>query len=675
MTQDNRYEDKYNAILKILSNNTLSLHEKFDQLNLIELLQNTDIYQAELLAQNQELLQKENDLIEARAEFEEIYNLAPISYFELSIHWKILKFNKFAMKTFQQKNINSFKSKPFSLLINPSSAIAYSKMIQELETKDNVYAVLDFSKNENFFGRVDISKHNKNFLVSITDITNEVLLQQSLQKLNQELELEVIKRTNKLNDFMRVNTAFVWEIGRDGKYTFVSENVKHILGYEVDEIVGKMPFDFMDKVEAFKLFEQFEVISSEESQIENLFNWNIAKSGEKVCLLSNGIPFYNEDNEYLGYRGSSLNITNEMNKTEIIEQQKVEFEAIFNYSKDGIAILDLSSKFIDCNDAYLEMTGYTKEELLTKSCIELTASEDKEKSKKVMEEVMVNGFVENFEKSCEVNYGKIIIINMTLSLMPDKKRIIAVTKNITQTKIIETQVKLCHMGELIENISHQWRQPLSVISSIASGVALKKEYKILDEEEIIADMNKIVHETQNLSKTIDAFRNFLHGNEPKQNFFIKSLISRTLSILEVTLIDQNIHIVQECDLDFEVNGYENELIQALINIINNAKDVLVEKVDINSRYIFISANKIDDRCEIRVRDNGGGIDPAILSRIFDPYFTTKHQSQGKGLGLSTTHKIITQIHGGTVVASNVTYLFDGKQFTGACFTIVLDISK
>ena len=318
------------------------------------------------------------------------------------------------------------------------------------------------------------------------------------------------------------------------------------------------------------------------------------------------------------------------------------------------------------------MTGFSKEELLQKTCLELTIPEDQNRSKEAVQNVLKVGFVQNFEKTCIVKDGKTQIVSMTLSLMPDKKRILAVIKNITQNKLFESQAKLASMGEMIGNIAHQWRQPLSVISATASGISFKQEMGMLNNEMIEAGMEEIVHQSTYLSETIDDFRNFIKGEAIEDNFNATSLINKTLSIANPSLKNNYIDVVVKIDEDVILKGYEHELMQALINILNNAKDALVQNSSIESKYVFIEVKKVENRCQIAIKDNGGGVDPLILNRIFEPYFTTKHQSVGTGLGLSMTHKIITQMHKGTIVASNNTYEYDGKEYTGAVFTITLD---
>ncbi len=366
-----------------------------------------------------------------------------------------------------------------------------------------------------------------------------------------------------------------------------------------------------------------------------------------------------------------IDITEMKKQAQLIEQQKEEFEAIFNHSKDGIVILDLELNFLDFNDAYLQMTQYSREELLTKSCIDLTTLEDIPKIKAIIEQVKKDGFVENFEKSCLVKNGQIITINMSFSLMPDKQRIITVTKNITQNKLIESQAKLASMGEMIGNIAHQWRQPLSLISTLASSIAFKKEFGNLEEQEIVPNMEYIVSQANYLSKTIDNFRNFIKGENRETLINISELFEKTLSIVNPSLKNSYIELISDIDSTLEIYGYENELIQAFINIINNSKDILVTNENIENKYIFIEAKQIDNQCTITIKDNGGGIMISVINKIFEPYFTTKHQSQGTGLGLSMTHKIITAMHQSSISASNITYEYNGKEYTGASFEIIL----
>ncbi len=471
------------------------------------------------------------------------------------------------------------------------------------------------------------------------------------------------------------------EIGHFGSYEFdlnsnswsSSKELNRIFG--IDEHYQKTAQSWLDIVhddftDEMREYLYVNILTNKEF-FNKVYKIKHQVTGEDRWVHGQGTIEFDSDNNISKVFGVIQDITLQKEHELLIIEKKEEFETIFNNSKDGIAVFDLNSKFLDFNPAYLEMTGYTKEELLTKTSLELTVKEDRWKSEKAFEAVLINGYVENFEKSYLVKDDKIIVVNITLSLMPDKQRIIAFTKNVTQNKLFESQAKLASMGEMIGNIAHQWRQPLSLISTLASGISFKKEFGSLKEDEIIPSMEHIVKQTEYLSKTIDDFRNFIKGGNIEEQLNISSLFDRTSSIVGPSLKSNYIQLIQNIDPFLQIKGYGNELIQTFINIINNSKDALITDGNIEDKYIFIDAKKIDNRCEIIIKDNGGGIMTSVIDRIFEPYFTTKHQSQGTGLGLSMSYKIITELHQGTITASNTTYKYNEKEYTGACFMIVL----
>jgi PAS domain S-box-containing protein len=354
-------------------------------------------------------------------------------------------------------------------------------------------------------------------------------------------------------------------------------------------------------------------------------------------------------------------------------EQKIEFETIFNYSKDAIAITDLDTKFLKCNDAYLQMTGFTNNEILNKSCSELTAPEDKIKVDEALKSVIKNGSIENLEKTCIVKNDKQLNVNISISLLPDKKRLLFVGKDMTSLKHIQEQSKLISMGEMIGNIAHQWRQPLSVISTGATGLKFQKEYNTLTDEQFIKTCDSINDNAQYLSKTIDDFRDFIKGNRKIVEFKLRDDIESFLHLVEGSIKSNDIEIVKDVDENIIINGYPNELIQCFINIFNNSKDAFRDHQE-DRRLFFISVELKDDKVIIIFQDNAGGIPKDILPKIFEPYFTTKHQSQGTGLGLHMTYNLIVDGMKGTIATHNVTYEYDGEEYTGIKFEITLPIS-
>ena len=240
--------------------------------------------------------------------------------------------------------------------------------------------------------------------------------------------------------------------------------------------------------------------------------------------------------------------------------------------------------------------------------------------------------------------------------------------SLKEIREIKEEQKLHSMMELINNISHQWRQPLSIISTISSGIIFQKELDILNTDRLIEDMNSIVKQTLYLSKTIDYFRDFLQSTTINNSFSIVEVIKKALSFIEPILKDINVFVNLEKDII--ISGYENEFIQSLINIINNAKDAVLDKEE---KLIFINTNIKNKKFVIEILDNGGGIASEIINRIFEPYFTTKHQSIGTGLGLSFTYNILTRYHNATFNIENKNFIFENKSYKGTNFEILIPI--
>ena len=245
---------------------------------------------------------------------------------------------------------------------------------------------------------------------------------------------------------------------------------------------------------------------------------------------------------------------------------------------------------------------------------------------------------------------------------------------VKKTKKIEAQLfqseKMAAMGEMIGNIAHQWRQPLSLISTSSTGVLMQQEFGVLNQEYLTNRMNDINNATQFLSKTIDDFRDLVKGELVIEHFLLLENIQKCLLIEEPILRHNKITLIKEIDPNILITSYQNPIIQSLMNIINNAKDVLVEK-NIETKVIFLSTRGDDTGIFISVKDTGGGISESIMEHIFEPYFTTKHKSQGTGLGLHMTYMMITNELQGEITVKNRTFEFEGEIHNGAEFIIKL----
>ena len=240
-----------------------------------------------------------------------------------------------------------------------------------------------------------------------------------------------------------------------------------------------------------------------------------------------------------------------------------------------------------------------------------------------------------------------------------------------QVQLIQSE-KMASLGEMIGNIAHQWRQPLSIISTLATGSKIQKEYNMLTDEKFMKNMDIINDNAQYLSKTIEDFKNFIKGDKEKVKFNLTDIINEFLHIVQGTIINNHIKLITNLQDDIVLKSYPHELSQCLINIFNNAKDILEDKDD-SDKLIFITTSVINDYAVITICDTGEGIDDTIKDKIFEPYFTTKHQSKGTGLGLSMVYNFIVRNMDGTIYVDNIDFSYNYKDYTGAKFTIKLPI--
>jgi signal transduction histidine kinase len=267
----------------------------------------------------------------------------------------------------------------------------------------------------------------------------------------------------------------------------------------------------------------------------------------------------------------------------------------------------------------------------------------------------------------------IIIAFITIVVLNTKTRILKeisdklkqdiqeeIEKNIQKDEIITKQSKLAYMGEMISNIAHQWRQPLTVIGLMISDLEYAYENNELTKEKLIEIDKAAIKELSYLSKTIDDFSNFFSSTQ-KKNFDVTNAIKDTIYF--AFRHEEGIKINLQAQEIYMVNGFENEFKQVVMNIINNAKDKAIEK-KIKNPQINIEIKKNNNNLEIYFKDNAGGIKEQIIDKIFEPYFTTKFKSRGTGLGLYMAKMIIERNMNGNLSAYN--------QDGGAVFKITMD---
>jgi C4-dicarboxylate-specific signal transduction histidine kinase len=241
-----------------------------------------------------------------------------------------------------------------------------------------------------------------------------------------------------------------------------------------------------------------------------------------------------------------------------------------------------------------------------------------------------------------------------------QKKVDEALENARQNEqILHQQSKQAAIGELIMNISHQWRQPLTQLKALTALNIMKlDDGENLSSEELRESFEKMEKTITFMKNTVDTFEDFYRPSSKKDSFFIHMAIEDTQGIVEGTFKNHGVELIVDIKDEIEIFASKNEYSQVLLNILTNAKDMLV-KNKIENPKVYITASKNEGKSEVKICDNAGGIDDAIMQKMFQPFNSGKNSS---GLGLYMSKSIMNK-NGGKLEATNTP--------EGACFTIVL----
>ena len=411
-----------------------------------------------------------------------------------------------------------------------------------------------------------------------------------------------------------------------------------------------------------------------------------------VPVLEEGIPTRLYISRYAGKARTAL-------KENFFEDDI--YKAIIDSTREGFWLLDEELNIISINNAFANMLGYEKSELLGKKPYELFALVDEQQT--FCEEQADEAF-NSVQRSYELTFvskdGNSIhtIVNATTMHLPDQLvRTFAFITDISAQKELEQtlkeqqrsinmmneslaqrverevqanrkkdhimyqQARLASMGEMVANIAHQWRQPLNIIALIIQEFYISGQLGTLDREKLEKEYTRANSVLQYMSNTIDDFRTFFKHNDAGEPFQVKAAVDSVFTLVSKALEHNNIEVIIDVDEGLYIFGHKNEFVQALINLINNAREAMMVQADQGT--LKITAYREEGEVKLTVQDSGGGIKSDAIEKIFEPYFTTKHQTQGTGLGLYMSHQIIVNNMGGSIYAKN--------RDNGTCFYITL----
>lgn len=356
---------------------------------------------------------------------------------------------------------------------------------------------------------------------------------------------------------------------------------------------------------------------------------------------------------------------------------KNKFENIFESGSDCIFVVsaDQSAQILEVNYKVELSLGYSKEQLLTMSYFDISSRVQLDAYFKLVQDVDINAGI-TFEDELHGIDGRIIPVEINARIMNNENQtqIVMISRDITMKRLFDKEMeenkkrealmiyqsRLAAMGEMIGNIAHQWRQPLSGLAMIYNNIIDAYKYDELDENYLEAQGVRHADLVKFMSSTIDDFRFFFDPKTEKRDFLISSVSDRTLDFLKETIRLNNIEVTVKLENDVLINGLPNQLSQVLFSIIKNAIDAIVQN-NREEKKIFLYISSLDGKLTMTILDSGGGVDEKYLPKLFDAYFTTKDEQTGTGLGLYISKVIIEKNFKGSINAVN--------KENGLCITI------
>ena len=420
---------------------------------------------------------------------------------------------------------------------------------------------------------------------------------------------------------------------------------------------------------------------------------NIKESECEICEgIRNGgkLSSYEvfKDPQICNFTVSPINLSNkstgaiqvciDMSKDRLAQQELKKLQTAIEQTPVSIVITDVEGNLEYVNPQFLKVTGYTEEEVIGKNPSVLatgytTDDEYVELWNKIKSGETWSGIFKNIKKNGE-EYWETAVISPIRDAGGNIVNYIGVKQDISEKIALESllkdqeelmivQSRHAAMGEMIGMIAHQWRQPLSTISMGANNLLLDITLNKVETSSFKEISNLIISQVNYLSNTIDDFKDFFRPKKEKESVSIEDIINDTLSIIGKTLEDSGVEINTIFSSKPIIKTYKREFIQVLINILNNSKEAMNENSS-GEKKLFINVKEEKESTIIEICDNGGGIDEHIINNIFEPYFSTKSEKTGTGLGLYMSKTIVEKHLNGKLIAKN-------NKIGGACFIIIL----
>ncbi len=444
----------------------------------------------------------------------------------------------------------------------------------------------------------------------------------------------------------------------------------------IPELISKEIIPFSNSASTSGFFTYGEFYTDKKPQLLNQTLTAVALSESDTTMkqIKNKAKKPIKENRTFQALTNIINATSkELNKQTVL-QEKISNELtaktntlnlIQEIANIGSWELDLKTMQMTWSDISCKMFNIEKNSPPTYTeFLEMVLPEDRVRLLKVKDSLN-NEDIQSIEIRAKRNDGKVLTLVESGKLVFDNNKpikIVGTTLDITEIKIqnhiLMQQSKSAQMGEMINMIAHQWRQPLNAISAVAIKLNMLSEMDLITKDEIKKTTDFIEDMTQKMSQTINDFMDFTKPTNTKELVDFDTLLDNIFNIIGTQLANHNIDVEINIEPKISLYTYKKELEHVIINILTNTRDALMESIQ-EHKKIKIKISSLHSLCIIEISDNAGGIKEDIIDRIFDPYFTTKETNKGTGLGLYMSRKIVQEHLRGDIYAGNIN---DGAKF-------------
>jgi two-component system NtrC family sensor kinase len=492
-----------------------------------------------------------------------------------------------------------------------------------------------------------------------------------------QAEAALLEAEKKYKNLVEAASDLIWEVDVQGVYTFVSPKIKDVLGYEVDEVVGKKrTLDFTPKTEVRKWLPRFKEVNARREAFSGFEVLHQHKDGSPLIFEISGIPFFANDGEFKGYVGINKDVTERKQVSEALRESQEFSTGLLENSPNPISVLNPDTSIRYVNPAFEKVTGFKLAEIASKKApYPWWPKEDLKAMNQALKRAMVSGGKKSehvfYKKDGEpfwvmLNSAPVIyrkkLLYFLISWLDITERKRAEEEKVELERKAHLASRLASVGEMASGIAHEINNPLTAVigfSQLLMDVDLPEEIK----EDLV-----IIHkEAQRAAGVARNLLTFARKHAPsKQPTALNSIIEGVLSLRAYEQNVSNIQINAKLAPDLpEVMADYSQLQQVFINIVLNAEAAMLEAN--NGGTLTITTQKVNHSVRVSLADNGPGISQENIDRIFDPFFTTKEVGKGTGLGLSICHGIIAE-HGGKLSVKS-------KPGSGATFIVELPISS